>query len=148
MGTKKYSDRHSSDLAQPKGSDKKSKGDRELIDTCTDKRYVGRDEQGQFKESDDVGRSLSQDVTRRDVKAGQGDRGDAKSGRSIVKSGRGDRVRQAAERRRLSEDEVERLLEAQGVITLPSVSRPTAPRPAPIDVPGAPLSETIIEERR
>lgn len=55
--------------------------DRELIDTGTDKRYVRRDEQGQFKESDDVGRSLSQDVKHEaetKVKAGQGDRGDQK----------------------------------------------------------------------
>lgn len=52
---------------------------RELIDTGTDKRYVRRDEKGQFKESDDVGRSLSQDVrhhAKTKVKAGQGDRGD------------------------------------------------------------------------
>ncbi|WP_165228548.1 hypothetical protein [Aquisphaera insulae] len=35
---------------------------RELIDTGTDKRSVRRDEQGRFTESDDVGRSLSQDV--------------------------------------------------------------------------------------
>ena len=58
-----------------------TKGDRELIDTGTDKRYVRRDEQGQFKESDDVGRSLSQDVKREaetKVKPGQGDRGDQK----------------------------------------------------------------------
>ena len=57
------------------------KGDRELIDTGTDKRYVRRDEKGQFKESDDVGRSLSQDVKREaetKVKSGQGDRGDQK----------------------------------------------------------------------
>ena len=57
------------------------KGDRELIDTGTDKRYVRRDEKGQFKESDDVGRSLSQDVkkeARTEVKSGQGDRGDQK----------------------------------------------------------------------
>ena len=57
------------------------KGDRELIDTGTDKRYVRREEQGQFKESDDVGRSLSQDVKRdakTKVKSGQGDRGDQK----------------------------------------------------------------------
>ncbi|SIR07491.1 MULTISPECIES: hypothetical protein [unclassified Bosea (in: a-proteobacteria)] len=54
---------------------------RELIDTGTDKRYVRRDEKGQFKESDDVGRSLSQDVRRKaktEVKPGQGDRGDSK----------------------------------------------------------------------
>jgi hypothetical protein len=38
---------------------------RELIDTGTDKRYVRRDEKGRFKESDDVGRSLSQDVKKR-----------------------------------------------------------------------------------
>ncbi|MET0625523.1 MAG: hypothetical protein ABW250_21490 [Pyrinomonadaceae bacterium] len=57
------------------------KGERELIDTGTDKRYVRRDEQGQFKESDDVGRSLSQDVkkaAKTEVKSGQGDRGDQK----------------------------------------------------------------------
>jgi hypothetical protein len=57
------------------------KGKRELIDTGTDKRYVRRDEKGQFKESDDVGRSLSQDMKRQaqtEAKPGQGDRGDRK----------------------------------------------------------------------
>ena len=52
---------------------------RELIDTGTDKRYVRRDELGQFKESDDVGRSLSADRRRKAktvVKPGQGDKGD------------------------------------------------------------------------
>lgn len=60
---------------------KKGSGKRELIDTGTDKRYVRRDEQGQFKESDDVGRSLAQDQKRKaktTVPAGQGDRGDQK----------------------------------------------------------------------
>jgi hypothetical protein len=59
----------------------KKSSDRELIDTGTDKRYVRRDEKGQFKESDDVGRSLSQDVkksAKTKVKSGQGDRGDRK----------------------------------------------------------------------
>jgi hypothetical protein len=59
----------------------RKKSDRELIDTGTDKRYVRRDEQGRFKESDDVGRSLSQDVRKKaktEVPAGQGDRGDQK----------------------------------------------------------------------
>ena len=54
---------------------------RELIDTGTDKRYVRRDAGGRFNESDDVGRSLSQDVRRHAKtvsKAGQGDRGDRK----------------------------------------------------------------------
>ena len=54
---------------------------RELIDTGTDKRFVRRDEKGRFKESDDVGRSLAQDVRRKaktEVPAGQGDRGDQK----------------------------------------------------------------------
>jgi hypothetical protein len=54
---------------------------RELIDPGTDKRYVRRDEKGRFKESDDVGRSLAQDVrksARTKVKAGEGDRGDRK----------------------------------------------------------------------
>jgi hypothetical protein len=52
---------------------------RELIDTGTDKRYVRRDDKGQFEESDDVGRSLAQDVrqeAKTKVPAGQGDRGD------------------------------------------------------------------------
>ena len=54
---------------------------RELIDTGTDKRYVRRNEKGQFTESDDVGRSLSQDVRKRaktTVKPGHGDKGDQK----------------------------------------------------------------------
>ena len=38
---------------------------RELIDTGTDKRYVRRDEKGQFKDVVDVGRSLSQDRSAR-----------------------------------------------------------------------------------
>lgn len=53
--------------------------DRERIDTGTDSRYVRRDDQGRFKESDDVGRSLSQDRRRdaeTEVRKGQGDRGD------------------------------------------------------------------------
>jgi len=53
--------------------------DRERIDPNNDSRYVRRDEEGKFKESDDVGRSLSQDSCRdaeTEVKKGQGDRGD------------------------------------------------------------------------
>ena len=57
----------------------KSSSKRELIDTGSDKRYVRRDEKGQFSESDDQGRSLSKDP-RQHAKAkserGQGDRGD------------------------------------------------------------------------
>jgi hypothetical protein len=56
---------------------------RELIEPNEgDKRYVRRDEQGQFTESqDDVGRSLSQDRKRQaktESEKGQGDRGDRK----------------------------------------------------------------------
>jgi hypothetical protein len=55
---------------------------RELIEpTPGDKRYVRRDDQGRFKEVEDVGRSLSQDRKRhatRETKKGQGDRGDRK----------------------------------------------------------------------
>jgi hypothetical protein len=62
-------------------ADKKHDSKRELIDTGTDKRYVRRDDQGQFDEVDDVGRSLSQDVrkhAKNTVQPGQGDRGDQK----------------------------------------------------------------------
>jgi len=58
---------------------KRASSKRELINTGTDKRYVRRDARGQFKESDDVGRSLAQDRSRRaktKSKSGQGDRGD------------------------------------------------------------------------
>ena len=60
-------------------AEKKKSTGRELIDTGTDKRFVRRDDQGQFKESDDVGRSLARDVqqhAKTKVKKGQGDRGD------------------------------------------------------------------------
>lgn len=56
-----------------------SNGNRELIDTGNDKRFVRRDENGQFDEVEDVGRSLAQDQKRdaiHDTKPGQGDRGD------------------------------------------------------------------------
>jgi hypothetical protein len=46
-------------------------GKRELIDSGGDKRYVRRDQRGRFKESDDVGRSLAQEV-RRKRKQGEG----------------------------------------------------------------------------
>jgi hypothetical protein len=58
---------------------RKAAAKRELIDTGTDKRYVRRGVRGQFKESDDVGRSLSIDRRKKaktKVKSGQGDRGD------------------------------------------------------------------------
>jgi hypothetical protein len=54
---------------------------RELIDTGTDKRFVRRRDDGTFKESDDVGRSLAADRRRKAKtvsKSGQGDRGDRK----------------------------------------------------------------------
>ncbi len=58
---------------------KKKSQKRELIDTGKDKRYVRRDPGGKFKESDDQGRSLSQDrktKAKKKVKSGQGDKGD------------------------------------------------------------------------
>lgn len=64
-------------------SDQSGSGKRELIEPNEgDKRYVRRDENGQFTESDDVSRSLSQDQKRdssTESKPGQGDRGDRKS---------------------------------------------------------------------
>jgi hypothetical protein len=69
-------------MAKKKTAKRKS-AKRELIAPKGDKRYVRRDEDGQFKESDDVGRSLSQDrkkKSKRSVKPGQGDKGDRKKG--------------------------------------------------------------------
>ena len=61
--------------------EKSMANDRELIEPNEgDKRYVRRNDQGEFTESqDDVGRSLSQDKQRdakTETKKGQGDRGD------------------------------------------------------------------------
>jgi hypothetical protein len=54
--------------------------DREMIEpNPDDKRYVRRDEEGKFKEQDDVGRSLPRDRKRSaktESKKRQGDRGD------------------------------------------------------------------------
>jgi hypothetical protein len=59
----------------------KKTGKRELISPNGDKRYVRRDAQGRFSESDEVSRSLSQDRKRHaktTSKSGYGDRGDRK----------------------------------------------------------------------
>ncbi|HEX7168570.1 MAG TPA: hypothetical protein VF230_16435 [Acidimicrobiales bacterium] len=57
--------------------------DRELIDTGNDKRFVRRDEDGQFTEDQvDVGQSLAADQrqhAKNETKPGQGDKGDRKS---------------------------------------------------------------------
>jgi len=53
-----------------------------------DKRYIRRDEQGRIKESDDQGRSLSQDRKRQSktmVESGQGDRGDQSPKKATAK---------------------------------------------------------------
>ena len=55
---------------------------RELIDTGSDKRFVRRDEDGRFKESVDVGKSLAADQRQHsgtEAPRGQGDKGDRKS---------------------------------------------------------------------
>jgi hypothetical protein len=57
----------------------KASGKRELIAPNGDKRLIRRNDSGQIKESDDLGRSLSQDVrkpAKGTVKSGQGDKGD------------------------------------------------------------------------
>jgi hypothetical protein len=64
-------------MAKAKSKAKTSK--RKLIAPRGDKRFVRRAKGGQFKESDDVGRSLSADPRRKaktKAKRGQGDRGD------------------------------------------------------------------------
>ena len=81
MATSKKSSSSSKRSSSRSGAKGRGSGKRELIDTGTDKRYVRRDAQGQFKESDDVGRSLAADRRRSAKtvsKSGQGDRGDRK----------------------------------------------------------------------
>jgi hypothetical protein len=60
---------------------KRKTAKRELIDPKKDKRYVRRSKGGQFKESDDQGKSLALDrrkKAKRATKSGQGDKGDRK----------------------------------------------------------------------
>lgn len=64
-----------------KSAKKRSTSKRERIDTGGDKRYVKRTAKGRFKDSDDVGRSLSADQrkpAKKKVKSGYGDQGDRK----------------------------------------------------------------------
>lgn len=68
---------------------KKSSSKRELINTGSDKRFVKRNTDGTFKESDDVGKSLSRDVkqhAKKKVKPGDGDQGDQAKKNSAKKS--------------------------------------------------------------
>jgi hypothetical protein len=61
---------------------KDAKSHRELVDTGKDKRFVRRNDKGEFDEVSDVGRSLTQDRKQHAetvVPPGQGDRGDQKS---------------------------------------------------------------------
>jgi hypothetical protein len=58
---------------------RRSAAKRELINTGSDKRYVRRDPRGQFKESDDAGRSSASDRrqhAKNKAHKGQGDKGD------------------------------------------------------------------------
>jgi hypothetical protein len=78
MATKSASKRTAKSRSGKSG---RSAGTRELINTGTDKRFVRRGAKGQFKESDDVGKSLSGDRRKKAKtvsKPGQGDRGDRK----------------------------------------------------------------------
>lgn len=68
-----------------KATSKKASAKRETIAPNNDKRYIRRNEKGQIKESDDVGKSLSQDKKRaakKEVKPGYGDQGDQKKAAS------------------------------------------------------------------
>ena len=59
--------------------EKPKKSHRELIDTGSDKRFVRRDEKGEFEKVVDVGRSIANDTkqhAKTKVPPGQGDRGD------------------------------------------------------------------------
>ena len=78
MATKSASKRTAKSRSGKSG---RSAGKRELINTGTDKRFVRRGAKGQFKESDDVGKSLAADVrkhSKKVVKPGHGDKGDQK----------------------------------------------------------------------
>jgi hypothetical protein len=75
MATKKRGKR----AKQTSSKKKKTAAKRTLVAPKGDKRYVRRSAKGRFKESDDVGKSLSTDRRKRaktKAKRGQGDKGD------------------------------------------------------------------------
>jgi len=64
-----------------KAAAKSGTGKRELTAPNGDKRLIRRDSKGRISESDDLGKSLSQDVrkpAKKVVKPGYGDKGDQK----------------------------------------------------------------------
>jgi hypothetical protein len=70
--------------AKKSGRGRKRAKRRTTIAPRGDKRYVRRDSRGRIKESDDTGKSLSQDRRRRakrSAPAGHGDRGDRRTRR-------------------------------------------------------------------
>jgi hypothetical protein len=74
--------------APKKAAAKKSTEKRELIEPNGDKRYIKRNEDGTIRESDDVSKSLSQDVKKRakkTVASGHGDQGDGPQKKSAAK---------------------------------------------------------------
>ena len=78
MATKKSAKR-AKQKKQKTSKKKKTAAKRTLIAPKGDKRYVRRSDKGRFKESDDVGKSLSTDRRKRaktKASRGQGDRGD------------------------------------------------------------------------
>jgi len=67
---------------------RKKAAKRALVAPRGSKRYIRRDTRGRIKESDDIGRSLSQDRRRKAktiAKPRQGDRGDRKPARGKAK---------------------------------------------------------------
>jgi hypothetical protein len=61
------------------GGTKRASGKRTLIKPKGDARFIRRDAKGRIRESDDMGKSLKQDRSRKakkKVKSGYGDRGD------------------------------------------------------------------------
>ena len=75
-----------------KGSGKKGSGKRELISPRGDDRYIRRDAEGQFTESDDRGRSQAADrrvKAKTTVEPGYGDQGDQAAGKGGAKKSSG-----------------------------------------------------------
>lgn len=75
--------------AGKKAAAKKSSAKRTIIAPHGDKRFVRRNAQGEFTESDDMGKSLSRDrkiKAKTTVKPGYGDKGDQPARKSAKKT--------------------------------------------------------------
>jgi hypothetical protein len=140
---KQTSSRSSAATRKKLPSKRKKAGKRELINTGRDKRFVRRDSQGKFNESDDVGRSLTQDRrqhVKTAAKSGQGDKGDrpTKKKSAAKKASRSSRSKAGSSKTTTDPNEIRNWAEERGgkPVSIEGTGRGKSAGVLRIDFPG------------